>query len=207
MDIDFVSLISFAFITTFTPGPNNISSAAMGVNFGYHQTLPYISGIFSGFFTVMCLVGLLSGKLTRIIPSLELILSIIGSLYILWLAWHTLHASYGLDKNEQKSESLQPFRFYNGFILQMVNPKAIIYAMTIYSTFLKTMERTFISLLLSGAALALLTFAATSTWTLAGTLISRFMNNPRIRLSVNLTLALLLLWTALKISGLLELLS
>ena len=48
-----IPLISFVIVTTFTPGPNNISSAAMGVAYGYRRTIPYLFGIASGFFLVM----------------------------------------------------------------------------------------------------------------------------------------------------------
>ncbi len=53
MNIDMIPLISFVIVTTFTPGPNNISSAAMGVTYGYWRTIPYLFGIASGFFLVM----------------------------------------------------------------------------------------------------------------------------------------------------------
>ena len=43
MNIDTIPLISFVIVTTFTPGPNNISSAAMGVAYGYRRTLTYFS--------------------------------------------------------------------------------------------------------------------------------------------------------------------
>ena len=48
MPVDMLPLISFVIVTTFTPGPNNISSAAMGIAFGYRRTLPYLFGITAG---------------------------------------------------------------------------------------------------------------------------------------------------------------
>lgn len=45
LNIDFFATASFVLITAFTPGPNNISSASMGVLFGYHRTLAYLAGI------------------------------------------------------------------------------------------------------------------------------------------------------------------
>lgn len=203
MPFDIAASLSFAIITTFTPGPNNISSAAMGINFGYRRTLPYLLGIFSGFFIIMCLMGLFSDTLSEHIPGLESILAIVGSLYIVWLAWHTLKAGYGLDGKSCKSEEGKPLGMHNGLILQILNPKVIIYALTIYSTFLRTMEISFFTLILSGASLAFLSFTSISIWTIFGTFISRFMKNSKIRLIVNVVLSLLLLWTALQISGLL----
>ena len=42
MNSDLFALMSFVIITTFTPGPNNISSASQGVLFGYRKALPYL---------------------------------------------------------------------------------------------------------------------------------------------------------------------
>ena len=35
MSIEMIPLISFVLVTTFSPGPNNISSASMGVLYGF----------------------------------------------------------------------------------------------------------------------------------------------------------------------------
>ena len=45
MGIDFIPLVSFVMVTTFTPGPNNISSASMGVLYGYRDTVKYLAGL------------------------------------------------------------------------------------------------------------------------------------------------------------------
>ena len=60
MNLDMIPLISFVFVTTFTPGPNNISSASMGMRYGYRKTVAYLLGISSGFFVVMLACALLS---------------------------------------------------------------------------------------------------------------------------------------------------
>jgi hypothetical protein len=39
MHIELIPLISFVIITTFTPGPNNICGASMGVMLGYRKTV------------------------------------------------------------------------------------------------------------------------------------------------------------------------
>ena len=54
MKIETFSLISFVIITTFTPGPNNISSASMGIMYGYKKTLDFLLGIAAGIFKRIC---------------------------------------------------------------------------------------------------------------------------------------------------------
>ena len=94
MGIDFIPLVSFVMVTTFTPGPNNISSASMGVLYGYRDTVKYLTGISVGFFFIMLLCAYVSSTLLRLIPSVEPMLRIIGAAYILWLARAVLRANH-----------------------------------------------------------------------------------------------------------------
>ena len=41
----FLSLIVFAFVTSVSPGPNNMMLFASGVNFGIRRTVPHMVGI------------------------------------------------------------------------------------------------------------------------------------------------------------------
>ena len=201
MNPEILAFISFVLITTYTPGPNNISSASMGVLYGYKRTLPYLVGIALGFFVVLSLCGLLSGFLLEKIPAFEQVLRIVGALYILWLAWHTLRATYSFEEEDQK-----PLGFFQGFLLQVLNVKAIVYGLTIYSTFLADRVTSTLLLLLSAAILALVAFSSITLWTLFGAGIRKYLNRPKVRKIINITLALLLVYTAVDISGLLKLL-
>ena len=44
-----LGLMLFAFVTSITPGPNNLMLLASGVNFGFRRTLPHMFGIGIGF--------------------------------------------------------------------------------------------------------------------------------------------------------------
>jgi len=199
--VDFVTLIPFVLITTFTPGPNNISSASMGILYGYRSTLGYLTGIISGFFLVMLLCSFISSILLRLLPSFEGILRIIGAVYILWLAYHTLKASYLFNEEGQ-----QRLGFINGFLLQMLNPKAIVYGLTLYSTFLRPIASKPLLLLVSTVALALTAFCSISMWTLFGAAIRTYFDRPRVKQAFNTVLAILLALTAVELSGLPDLL-
>jgi cysteine/O-acetylserine efflux protein len=76
-----IPLISFVIVTTFTPGPNNISSASMGVLYGYKKTFNYLAGISAGFFVVMIACAYLSSTLLNIIPLAERYLRWLGAGY------------------------------------------------------------------------------------------------------------------------------
>jgi len=191
-------MLPFILITTFTPGPNNVSSASMGMLYGYRKTLPYILGIVSGFFLVMLLCGFLSRTLLEVLPSFEVILRVVGALYIAWLAYETLRSSYDFELQKQP-----PLTFWRGFFLQLLNIKAIFYALTLYSGFLSSLTYRVDWLLLSAVCLACLGFCSVTIWTLFGSVIHKYLKKPALRRWVNIGLALLLVYTAVEISGLL----
>jgi cysteine/O-acetylserine efflux protein len=195
--IDWIPLILFGLIGAFTPGPNNISCASMGVRYGFRRTSRYILGIVVGFFLIMLACAFIAGPLSSLLPSFSSILRIAGGLYIAWLAVETITAAYSFDL-----EAAKPIGFWRGLFLQVLNPKAIIYGITIYSTFLLPIKGNLPFQLTSAALFAALVFLSTSTWAMFGSAIRKFLNQPLIQKVVNTVLALLLLYTAAEISGL-----
>ncbi len=191
-------VLSFVFITTFTPGPNNISSASMGVLYGYKNTFRYLVGITFGFFVIMLLTALISSLLLNFIPIYEPILRFIGAGYILYLAIGTLKASYSF-----KEADLKPMGFVKGLLLQLLNPKVIVYGLTLFSTFLASITHNTVWLIIAAILLALTGFFATSTWALFGTAIRTHLHHSHIKTAINTVLALLLVYTALQLAGLL----
>ena len=198
MSIEVVPFLSFVLVTTFTPGPNNISSASMGVLHGYKKTVKYCLGIATGFFGVMLLCGLISNTLLHILPGVETPLRIAGAGYILWLAFETLHTSYTFEDTDRR-----PLGFARGVLLQVLNLKAIVYGLTLYSTFLSPITDNLTLLISFTLFLTCMSFCSTSTWALFGASIRTYLHQPKIRQGVNLVLALLLVYTAIELSGLL----
>ncbi|NMB62356.1 MAG: LysE family transporter [Chloroflexi bacterium] len=198
--LNWAGMLPFVLITTFTPGPNNITSASMGMLYGYRKSLPFLMGIVSGFFMVMLLSGTLSQTLVELLPSFEIILRVVGAMYIGWLAYETLRSSYDFELIDQP-----PLTFWRGFLMQLLNVKAIFYGMTLYSSFLRPLSGRMDWLLLSAVCLAGLGCCSVTIWTLFGTVIHRYLKKPALRKAVNVALTGLLLYTAIEISGVLEL--
>jgi len=198
--IDFGVLIPFVLITTFTPGPNNLSSASMSINFGIKKTMNYIYGIVTGFFLLILLCGFFSNLLLTALPSVEPIMRWIGATYILYLAYSTFKASFSL----QKKSDQYLWGFYKGVLLQFINPKAIIYALTLYSVFLNPLIGNPLYIILFSLGFALVGLCALLTWSLFGTIINQFLHHVKLRIIINSILSLLLAYTAVKISGILS---
>ena len=170
----------------------------MGVLYGYKRTLKYLQGIATGFFVVMLICGLVSTTLLRIFPTFERVLRLIGAVYIIWLAVETLRESYNFSKDD-----LPLLGFVRGMLLQFLNAKMIIYGMTLYATFLAPLVTHPLYLILSAIGLAVAAFISISMWALFGSAIRSYLRLPKVQLVVNICLALLLVYTAIELSGLL----
>lgn len=192
MNLSLFSVVSFVLISSFTPGPSNISSASMAVLHGYKNTLKYQLGLAVGVFGLMFLTGLLSTTLLKIFPGLEPTLRYVGAGYILYLALGILKASYAFTERDVK-----PLGFVHGIMLQILNPKLIVYAFTLFSAFLAPINGDLILLLMMGVLLAATSFCATTAWALFGTAIRNYLHVPRLKAVVNISLSLLLVYAAL----------
>ncbi|HSF64227.1 MAG TPA: LysE family transporter, partial [Paracoccaceae bacterium] len=53
-----LALMAFAFVTSVTPGPNNLMLMASGVNFGFRRTVPHMLGVALGFVAMAAVVGM-----------------------------------------------------------------------------------------------------------------------------------------------------
>jgi cysteine/O-acetylserine efflux protein len=198
MQIQWVALCSFVVVTTFTPGPNNISAMTLGISAGYRKSLPFLAGIVAGFFGVMCLCALVAAAVLSTFPRLQVYLRIGGSLYIAWLAIHTFLGSFKSDP-----EGKPALGFANGLLLQLLNAKVIIYGLTLYSTFLSALSNRPFLLALSAAVFAVVGFSSTSAWALLGSTFTRLLSNTLVRRVTAGVLALVLLFSAIDSSGIL----
>jgi len=200
--MQWAALISFVMVTSFTPGPNNVSSMSLGISFGYRRSLRFLGGIAAGFVLVMLACAVISAMLFRFLPSIEPYMKIVGSLYIVWLAIHTFIGSL-----REGAASGKALGFLDGFLLQVLNVKVIVYGLTLYSTFLSPIAGSGALIPLSALALAFVGFAAISTWNLAGATFSQVFQRAVPRRILATALSLLLLYSAAESSGLLQLAS
>jgi cysteine/O-acetylserine efflux protein len=168
----------------------------MGVLHGYKNTLNYLLGLAGGFFLVMLLSGWISTTLLSFFPALEPALRYIGAGYILYLAFAILKASYTFNQDDVK-----PMGFGHGLMLQLLNPKLIVYAFTLFAAFLAPITSNVALLVLVVILLTMTAFCATSVWALFGTVIKTYLHYPRVKASVNIILSLLLVYTAIELAG------
>ena len=196
MTTGIVAVLSYVLVSTFTPGPGNISSASLAVLHGYRKTVSFQAGLAAGVFVLMLLSGWLSTSLLRVVPAIEPLLRYAGAAYILYLALGILRASYTFEV-----DSVRPLGFMNGFILQVLNPKLLVYAFTLFTVFLGSAAGSAARVVVAAILLAATSFCATSTWALCGTAIKSHLHDPRLKAAINIVLALCLAYSAITLLG------
>lgn len=176
MPVDtFLALLTFAFVSSITPGPNNVMLLASGVNFGFWRTVPHMFGIAAGFGSLLLCVGFGLGALLTSFPMLNIVLKIMGGSYLLYLAWQ-IATSRSMGKAESRAES-SPMTFSAATAFQWVNPKAWMMSVTAMSVY-SNPEAPYLSVFLVAAAFVVVNFPSVSTWVGFGTVLRSFLADP-----------------------------
>jgi threonine/homoserine/homoserine lactone efflux protein len=176
----------FAFVSSITPGPNNLMLMASGANFGFRRSLPHMLGIGLGFTFMIVLVGAGLVQVFDAIPASYMALKTASVIYLLWLAWKIAHAApagSGAAKG-------QPMTFMQAAAFQWVNPKAWAMALTAISAY--TPDQTWAAVLATAAVFGIINLPSVSTWTVLGQQMARLLTNPRRLTLFNWTMAALL---------------
>ncbi len=167
---------------------------AFSMGMGYKKTLPYIGGITFGTFIVFIICAYLSLGLSTLVPEIINYLKYIGTAYILYLAYKTSK----LNVDTETKQNIKA-RFADGAILQLVNPKAIFYGMTVYSTFFYSFLNNKLYMILSSFGLACFTFCIVSVWGLFGAALKKHLKDIRIKRVFIIIMVLGLLYAAIDI--------
>ena len=182
----FAALIGFAFVTSITPGPNNMMLIASGANFGFRRTIPHMFGISLGHMAMTLIVGLGLAGIVQAEPRILTVLKWVSVAYLLWLAWKLAHAA---APGEVQSTG-KPMTFLAAALFQWVNPKA--WTMSLGAVSAYAVDPTPATVLLIAAVFAATNLPSVSMWTIAGQQLRRFLTSPG-RLAVfNWTMAGLL---------------
>jgi threonine/homoserine/homoserine lactone efflux protein len=184
----------FAFVSSITPGPNNLMLLASGVNHGFRATLRHLFGVCAGFALMLVAVGLGLASLFERWPLLHELLRYVGAAYLLWLAWRIARSG-----RPEQAERAPPMGFLAAAAFQWVNPKAWMMGITAYVTYVPVRELHWV--LAVALLFALINLPCLSTWTLLGSRLRGWMAVGQRQRFFNLTMGGLLvisLWPMLR---------
>ena len=170
----FLALVVFAFVSSVTPGPNNLMLLASGVNFGFRRTVPHMAGIGFGFWLLLMAVGLGLGAMLSAFPALHLALKVAGGAYLLYLAWRV---AMSRSMSSGVAGQGRPMTFLEAVAFQWVNPKAWVMAVTAMAIYTDP-QRPLLTVVLVAAAFAIVNFPSVSVWAAFGVALRGFLADP-----------------------------
>ena len=188
MHPEILSLCLFMLVTSCSPGPNNIVASYSGFNFGLTKTIPHMLGVIFGFTTLVIITNFGLINVFKNFPMLQEILKYTGTIFLIYLAYKIT-----FSKNKSNSTSKNPVKFIETFLFQFLNPKGVIVAIIMVSTYVEKGEN-FINYS-SWVICVAFFFACFSItfWTFVGKFLRKFATNEKFIKGFNYVMSLLLI--------------
>jgi threonine/homoserine/homoserine lactone efflux protein len=114
------SIALLAFVMAATPGPNNILFAAAGARNGYLQTVPMLGGMVAGFIALLAGASVGVAGLIQTVPGSRLVLTLVGSSYVAYLAVRLWRAT---SPSDDPSDDAAFMTWQQMALFQLANPK------------------------------------------------------------------------------------
>lgn len=185
-----MAFLLFSVSMSLTPGAGNITLMGISNRYGFLAALPFVAGTAFGVLVVFTgtSAGLL-GILSRY-PELYLMMKYLGAAYLLYIAWGISNFKF-----DSRSKVENVSGFVSGALVQILNPKAWIAAMTVFSQFIDISSNYITQVTIVITAFLLVVVLCTLAWAYFGSLLSRLLQSPAQMILVNRCLAGSLVFT------------
>ena len=113
MHPNLISLMLFCFVTSCTPGPNNILASYSSFNFGLKKTIPHMLGVALGYTSMITALDIGLVFPFKKYPIIQEVLKILGSLFLIYLAY-----KISFSKSNSGNLAGNPVKFLNSYRLK-----------------------------------------------------------------------------------------
>ena len=184
------NLIIYMIAMAITPGPNTLLSMANAASCGLRKGIRLNWGMLVGITAVTAISFIASKALYAIIPSAEIVLKIIGAAYLVYLVLKML-------SRKDTGKSGEGCTFIEGMMLQLVNVKVYLLALTAISTYIIPMTDSMAEQVLISALIPIICFLSGLVWAVGGAMLSKlFQHHMR---AMNMIFALSLIYCAVRL--------
>lgn len=189
-----ISLIWVTVLLLGSPGPAPLALAAVGASFGVRRGIPFLLGILLGLFGAMLGASFGIAALLTLHPKAQSVMQVLGAAYIVYLALKIATAPVIVDESGHQ----QAPSFADGFILNLVNPKAYAAFLAIFSQFLLPFEHSLVAFMITGAICMLVATAVDGAWLAVGGTIRPLFTKPTsarlLRVSFGILMIAAVIW-------------
>ncbi len=182
-----LSLITATALLLGSPGPAPLALAAIGATYGVRKGLSFLIGILAGL--ACAIVGAVVGLSALFIafPTVKFACQLIGGAYIVYIAFKI--ASAPIVENAAPQN---PPTFNDGFILNLLNPKAYAAFLAIFSQFLLPITSEITAYVATGLVCWLVAMIVDVIWLGFGALLKPIFAHPQQARFIRIVFALLM---------------
>jgi len=174
MSFNLFGYLIYASLMSITPGPNNLMLFSYGKAYGLNDSRNVILGIFLGFFLMLCSAGYGIAKIITSNPMAGLVLKIIGSLWMLYLAFVLKKLSVEVEPDKKAA-----IGFGEAFFMQFINLKAWVMAITGASAFLPQSNNIHLNVFVYAISFGLVGFPCMIIWLKMGDVIAKIVKSEK----------------------------
>lgn len=187
-------------VMAITPGPANVFSVANGVQRGKTGALLGVVGMNAATLVWFGAAALGLGALVIAFPDVFRFISIAGALYVGWLGYKALRGAFATAADpDAPTVKMGRSALVDGFMVQIANPKAILFFTAVLPPFLDVNRPAAPQLALFALATIGMDVISMSAYGLGGAALSRRMSEPRFRKGFALLTGALLIAAAVLI--------
>lgn len=184
-----------------TPGPANLFSMALGARRGPAAAFAGVAGMNLANLVWFAAAGVGLGALVLAFPTVFRVLAWVGAAYVGWLGFTALlTARRGDEKAGQVPGDRGGSALRAGFLVQITNPKALLFITVVMPPFLDPQRPVVPQILLFAATGVTGDVLAMSAYGVSGAAIARRMREPQFRRAFSAFSGLLLISTAVLIA-------
>lgn len=189
-------------VMAITPGPANLFSVAAGMEKGRRYALISIVGMNTATLVWFVAAALGLGALVTAFPDVFRYIAMAGAAYVAWLGIKSIHAAFttaGDKPSEHAALRQKGGAFLSGFMVQIANPKAILFFTAVLPPFIDVQRPVVPQLALFAAAVLVMDVIAMSSYAFCGAALADRMQQPAFRKGFGVFVGLLLLSAAIMI--------
>jgi len=184
--VELTALLLLTTAASFTPGPNTTLSTALAANLGLKRALRFVLAVPVGWGLLLSLCAGGVGALVLAVPALRLGITLVGVGYLLWLAWRLGGLRFEWRSRTwsqapthwHTDSSRLNVTFWQGVLLQFLNIKAWMLALTVVAGWLAGRPDALARFAVVLPVLLLFGLCSNLTYALVGSLLRDWLSGP-----------------------------
>lgn len=180
----YVVFLGVMAVMAMTPGPANLFSIATGMERGKKAVFTAVLGMNTATLVWFGAAALGLGALVSAFPDVFRLIAIGGAAYVAWLGISSIRDAFRpAPATVTDQQSIRPNRpaFVDGFLVQIANPKAILFFTAVLPPFMDVNRPAAPQLALFALAVIVMDVITMSAYGLSGAALARRMSEQRFR--------------------------